>query len=167
MVQIKDSVLRDSGVPPGCFPASSRYAHLHDAAPALRCDMSAAVRDGKDVRTAFSTPDDDSDCQQLVNNLSRELYVVDFRRVVRGSKKVRIFRKTGLTFQKVVQGIPKQQNDTACKLKTRRSQVPRFSRGNLFAPVICGSLCRSVRTGSGRFPQGPPAALSTSFEKQP
>ena len=119
MVQIKDSVLRDSGVPPGCFPASSRHAHLSDAVPALRHDMSVRHPVREECPHRVLTPDDGRDCQQLVNNLSRELYVVDFRRVVRGSKKVRIFRKNGLTFSKVVQVFPKHRNDTACKLKAR------------------------------------------------
>ena len=120
MVQIKDSVLRDSGVPPGCFPASSRYAHLLDAAPAVRHDCPSGVGNGKAFRTAFLAPDDDSDCQQLVNNLSRELYVVDFRRVVRGSKKVRIFREIGLTFQKVVQGS--RNNGTIQRASSKRGE---------------------------------------------
>ena len=54
-----------------------------------------------DVRTVFLT----QDAAAIVNNLSTTcqecLYVVDFRRVVRLPKKVRIFREIGLTFRKV------------------------------------------------------------------
>jgi hypothetical protein len=79
----------------------------------------SGFRSGKDARAAFWMPDDDNDCQQLVNNLSRVLYVVDFRRVFRPSKKVRKFWENGLIFQKVMHGVPKHRNDTAFMLKTR------------------------------------------------
>ena len=103
MVQIKDSVLRDSGIRPA-FPPFRYGVRISMMPRRPFCVVwLSGIRSGKDVRAAFWMPDDGNDCQQLVNNLSRELYVVDFRRVVRGSKKVRNFRKIGLTFSKVVQ----------------------------------------------------------------
>ena len=106
MVQIKDSVLRDSGIRPAFPPASLRRAHLHDAAPVVLCGFGCPVSGpGRMSAPRFWMPDDDSDCQQLVNNLSRVLYVVDFRRVFRPSKKVRKFWENGLTFSKVVHGF--------------------------------------------------------------
>ena len=102
MVQIKDSVLRDSGFrktfPPSfdsvlasmrCAVRRSGRMRHPDAmprktpAPRFRCGISTA-----DVNNLSTT------CQEC-------LYVVDFRRVVRLPKKVRIFRETGLTFRKV------------------------------------------------------------------
>ena len=119
MVQIKDSVLRVSGNPPG-LPPHRPGVRISVMPPRRSClDDCPVSGPGRMSAPRFRTPGDDSDCQQLVNNLSRVLYVVDFRRVVRGSKKVRIFRKNGLTFSKVVQVFPKHRNDTACKLKAR------------------------------------------------
>ena len=148
MVQIKDSVLRVSGNPPGLPPhrPGVRISVMPPRRSCLDdCPVSGPGRMSAPHR-GFLMPDADSDCQQLVNNLSRELYVVDFRRVVRHSKKVRKFRENGLTFSKVVHGGPKHRNDTVSMLKTRRKRCRGFSRGNPFAPVVCGSLRRSCRT---------------------
>ncbi len=122
MVQIKDSVLRVSGIPSGFSPHRPGVRIVVMPHRRICAAWPSGIRCGKDVRTAFLTQDDAGGCQQLVNNLSRVLYVVDFRRVVRASKKVRIFRKIGLTFQKVVHGFSEHRNDTACKLKTRRKK---------------------------------------------
>ena len=118
-MQIKDSVLRDSGIRPAFPPLRSGVRISVMARRPFRVVRLSGIRFWKDVRTAFLTPSDDSDCQQLVNNLSRELYVVDFRRVFRPSKKVRKFWENGLIFQKVMHGVPKHRNDTAFMLKTR------------------------------------------------
>ena len=103
MVQIKDSVLRDSGFrktfPPPLrlglrihairIRRSGRTCHpdampRKTPAPRFRCGISTA-----DVNNLSTT------CQEC-------LYVVDFRRVVRLSKKARKIRKICLTFQKAV-----------------------------------------------------------------
>ena len=201
MVQIKDSVLRDSGSCPAFPRIATRRAspRCRVAGPVWWLGPMVTVREGcphrvfdtgqrrrlsttcqQLVKSAFGCPvsgpgrmsaprfwmpDDDSNCQQLVNNLSRVLYVVDFRMVFRPSKKVWKFWENGLIFQKVMHGVPKHRNDTAFMLKTRWKSHRGFSRGNPFAPVICGPLCRFVRTVSGRLLQGPPWALSTSSEK--
>ena len=102
MVQIKDSVLH---VFRFRRPRSSRiapdHASPHGASP--RFGMGRLSRNGgvTDVRAGFGSPDVNSGCQQLVNNLSRELYIVDFRSVFRLPKKVRFFREIRLTFRKV------------------------------------------------------------------
>ena len=80
MVQIKDSVLRDSGFRPA-FPPLRYGVRIFMMPRRPFCVVwLSGIRFWKDARTAFLMPGDDSDCQQLVNNLSRELYVVDFRR---------------------------------------------------------------------------------------
>lgn len=103
MVQIKDSVLRDSGfrktLPPSfdsvlasmrCAVRRSGRMRHPDAmprktpAPRFRCGISTA-----DVNNLSTT------CQEC-------LYVVDFRRVVRPSEKTRKIREICLTFQKAV-----------------------------------------------------------------
>jgi len=102
MVQIKDSVLR---VFRFRRTRSSRIVSNH-ASPHGVSSWSGLRRlsgngGATDVRTVFGAPDVNSGCQQLVNNLSRELYIVDFRRVFSLPKKVRIFREIRLTFRKV------------------------------------------------------------------
>lgn len=63
MVQIKDSVLRDS-VPERPFPHAShrlRIRMMPTGGPVWRGGPDDGA--GKDVRTAFWMPDDDSGCQ--------------------------------------------------------------------------------------------------------
>ena len=102
MVQIKDSVLRVFRFRRPAPPASPLHARpaWRFGAVRLTAVVRKRCRDGP-PRLFFGSPDVNSGCQQLVNNLSRELYIVDFRRVFRLPKKVRIFREIRLTFRKV------------------------------------------------------------------
>ena len=73
MVQIKDSVLRDSGFRTASPPRIARHGirMMPRGGPAWRGGPGSGS--GKDVRTMLFDADDNSDCQQLVNNLSRVL----------------------------------------------------------------------------------------------
>ena len=102
MVQIKDSVLRDFRFRRPAPPASPRTMRdPHGVSVWSGWRRSPETVSRRASAPCFGSPDVNNGCQQLVNNLSRELYIVDFREVFRHPKKVRIFREIRLTFRKV------------------------------------------------------------------
>jgi hypothetical protein len=63
MVQIKDSVLRDSGFRQAVSPFASRSAHPYGARPAIGRNMLFGFMVAKSARTAVLMQDTDSGCQ--------------------------------------------------------------------------------------------------------
>jgi hypothetical protein len=87
MVQIKDSVFRDSGslqpsIPPhrsgACIRMMPRGGSAWPGGP--------AVGSGKDARTAFPARMATATVNNLSTTCQESLYVVDFRRVVRAGE---------------------------------------------------------------------------------